>query len=214
MTKAMELACKEYVGVLADAVPGLSGGGGAASFVGAIGMALGQMVGTLTANSKKYADRREQVEALNAKAKALEEELLALVAKDAEAFLPLQAAYALPHGTEEEKAHKKAVKEQALQGATEVPLSIMESCCKAIALHGEFVSCGTPLAISDVGCGVAFCAAALRAASLNVFINTNLMQDKERAKALTQQAQTMLKEYLPLAEEIYQRAEAYFLKEE
>ena len=47
--------CSEFVDVLASkaAVPG---GGGASALVGAIGMALGSMVGSLTVGKKKYAD--------------------------------------------------------------------------------------------------------------------------------------------------------------
>ena len=43
---------------------------------------------------------------------------------------------------------------------------------------------GSVMAVSDAGCAAALCKAALQAASLNVFINTKLMADRERAAAL------------------------------
>ena len=47
--------CEEFVDVLASKAP-VPGGGGASALVGAIGMALGNMVGSLTVGKKKYAD--------------------------------------------------------------------------------------------------------------------------------------------------------------
>ena len=47
--------CREFVEVLASNAP-VPGGGGAAALVGAIGTALGNMVGSLTVGKKKYAD--------------------------------------------------------------------------------------------------------------------------------------------------------------
>ena len=46
-------SCREFVTVLASDAPA-PGGGGAAALVGAIGTALGNMVGSLTVGKKKY----------------------------------------------------------------------------------------------------------------------------------------------------------------
>ena len=48
-------SCRTFVDVLASSEPA-PGGGGAAALVGAIGTALGNMVGSLTVGKKKYAD--------------------------------------------------------------------------------------------------------------------------------------------------------------
>ena len=55
------------------------GGGGAAALVGAAGVALGNMVGSLTVGKKKYAAVEADVRALNARAKVLRRRLEALV---------------------------------------------------------------------------------------------------------------------------------------
>ena len=47
----------------------------------------------------------------------------------------------------------------------------------------EFAEKGSVIAISDAGVGVAFCKAALLGASLNVFINTKSMSNREYAEA-------------------------------
>ena len=63
---------------------------------------------------------------------------------------------------------------------------------------------GRKLAISDVGVGILFAQAALEGASLNVFINTNLMKNKDCAITLNQKAETMIEEGKRLQKEIYQ----------
>ena len=55
--------CRKFVEVLASDAPA-PGGGGAAALVGAIGTALGNMVGSLTVGKKKYAEVEAEIIAL------------------------------------------------------------------------------------------------------------------------------------------------------
>lgn len=205
----MDLSCREFIDVLASKAPA-PGGGGAAAFVGAIGMALGNMVGSLTVGKPKYADAEADIIELKEQADALQDRLLALVAADAEAFEPLSRAYGLPKETDEEKAHKAQVMEKCLHDACEVPLDIMRACCEAIDLHEQFAAKGTAIAISDVGCGVICCKAALKAASLNVFINTGSMKELDHAAACNLEARKMLDTYCAKADEIFADVEKRF----
>jgi len=209
MVDHVRLNCAEFVSVLASKEP-TPGGGGAAALVGAVGTALGNMVGSLTLGKKKYADVQDDIVALKTKADALQDELLALIALDAEAFEPLSRAYGLPSSTDEEKAEKARIMEDALRTASAVPLRIMEKCCEAIDLHQEFAAKGTAIAISDVGCGVVCCKAALQAAGLNVFINTKSMTDRAHASQLNTQANTLLRKYTALADDIFAGVAAKF----
>ncbi|MEI3199379.1 MAG: cyclodeaminase/cyclohydrolase family protein [Lachnospiraceae bacterium] len=195
--------CNEFVEVLASKAP-VPGGGGASALVGAIGTALGNMVGSLTVGKKKYADVEEEMYALKAKCDTLQKELLALVEKDAEVFEPLSKAYGMPRNTEEEKAEKARVMEIVLKDACSVPMEIMEKCCEAIELIQEFAAKGSTLAISDAGVGAAFCKAALEGASLNVYINTKSMKNGEYAEELNAKADAMLAKYPKMAEEIFE----------
>ena len=70
-----------------------------------------------------------------------------------------------------------------LKDACSVPMEIMEKSCEAIDIIAEFAAKGSALAISDAGVGAAFAKAALKGASLNVYINTKSMADKELADA-------------------------------
>ena len=143
--------CTEFVEVLASKAP-VPGGGGASALVGAVGTALGNMVGSLTVGKKKYA----------------------------------------------------RVMEIVLKDACSVPMEIMEKCCEAIDLIVEFAAKGSKLAISDAGVGAAFCKAALQGASLNVYINTKSMANREYAEELNKKADAMLEKYTKIADETFE----------
>ena len=87
--------CTEFLEALASKAP-VPGGGGASALVGAVGVALGNMVGNLTVGKKKYADVQDDIIALDQRSEALRQKLVDLVAADAEVFEPLSRAYGLP----------------------------------------------------------------------------------------------------------------------
>ena len=180
------------------------GGGGASALVGAVGTALGSMVGALTVGKKKYADVEAEIIELMKKADEVRAELLKQIDEDARVFEPLSKAYGLPKETEEQKAEKARIMEACLHEACSVPMEIMVKCCEAIELQKEFAAKGSSLAISDAGVGVAFCKAALQGASLNVFINTKSMKERDYADGLNKKALDMLAKYVPMADEIYE----------
>ena len=196
--KFIDKSCAEFVEVLASkaAVPG---GGGASALVGAVGMALGSMVGNLTLGKKKYADVEADIAALLDKAAALQAELLRLIDEDAAVFEPLSKAYGIP----KDDPTREQVMEDALKLACTVPLDIMRLSARAIELQDEFAKKGSVLALSDAGVGVIFCKAAMQGASLNVFINTGAMTDKGYAGSIEAEADAMLAKYCVLADEIY-----------
>ena len=78
MDMTME-SCRKFVEVLASDAPA-PGGGGAAALVGAIGTALGNMVGSLTVGKKKYAEVEAEIIELKAKCDALQKKLPSLPA--------------------------------------------------------------------------------------------------------------------------------------
>lgn len=197
------IGCDEFVEVLASKAP-VPGGGGASALVGAVGTALGNMVGSLTVGKKKYADVEAEMIELKAKADKLQAELLELIQKDADLFEPLSKVYGMPKDTPEQIAKKAEVMEVALKDACSVPMTIMEKCCEAIELQKTFADKGSTLAISDAGVGVEFCKAALRGASLNVFINTKSMTNREYAKEVNKKAEDMLAKYTKMADEIFE----------
>lgn len=192
-----------FLDILASKAP-VPGGGGACGYVAAVGMSLGNMVLSLTTGKKKYAQYQEEIEELIKKATALTTRLAEDMDKDAAAFEPLSRAYGLPKNTEEEKIHRAAVMEQALLDAANAPLSMMEDILEAIQMIARIAQIGSRLAISDAGVGIQMCKAALNGASLNVYINTKLMQDKEAAKQMNEKADSLVLQGNELADQVYQ----------
>lgn len=204
------LSCEDFISVLASSAP-VPGGGGAAALVGAIGMALGGMVGSLTIGKKKYADVQEEILALKTRSDELQARLLSMVDKDARAFEPLSRAYGLPGTTDEEKALKAEIMEAALKDASEPPFEIMNLCLDSINVIERFARIGSKLAISDAGCAAACCRAALNAACLNLFINTRLMKDRVYAEAVNKRAEEMLELGSVKADAVYDTVRAQLL---
>ena len=198
------MECGDFVDVLASKNP-VPGGGGASALVAAIGMALGNMVGSLTIGKKKYASVQDDVISLMQRAEKLRAEFLELIQGDVEAFEPLSKAYGMPSNTQEEKERKEIVMEECLVTTGSLPLLIMKKCCEGIDLTREFAEKGSALAISDAGCSASFLKAALEAAALNVFINTKYMKNRENAEKMEKQAEVMIREYGKKSEDIFNK---------
>ena len=193
------MSCVEFVDVLGSNAP-VPGGGGAAAMMGAIGTALGNMVASLTMGYPKYADLKEEMIDLKAQCEAIQNKMLALVEADAVGFEPLSKAYRLP----KDNPDRPRILEEATLQALQAPLDIMITCCEALDVIQILADKGAQLAISDAGCGAICCKAALQAASLNVFINTGCLQNREKAAELEAQANAMLDKYCPMAEAMFQ----------
>ena len=204
MDMTME-TCRKFVEVLASDAPA-PGGGGAAALVGAIGTALGNMVGSLTVGKKKYADVEAEIIELKGKCDALQTELLNQVEADEVNFLPLAKAYGIP----KDDPNRDKIMEEATIIACSTPIKIMELCCQAIDYIKVFAEKGSRLAVSDAGCGAVICKAALQAASLNVFINTKTLKNRDVAEDMNRHANVMLNTYGQLADEIFNTVKAGF----
>ena len=198
----LEKKTTEFLEVLSSAEP-VPGGGGASAAVGAFASALGMMVANLTVGKKKYADVEEEIIDIRGQLEVLREELVTLTDKDAEAFEPLSRAYGLPKETQEQKEEKEKVMEKALYEASIVPLQIMRTVSKVIGLLKILGEKGSRIAVSDVGVAVLFARAALEGASLNIYINTRLMKDREQAEKLNRESDELIQEARTLQEEIY-----------
>ncbi len=197
--------CEEFVAVLASDAP-VPGGGGAAALVGAIGTALGHMVGSLTVGKKKYAEVEEEITCLMSRCDALQKELLSQVDADAEGFAPLAKAYGIP----KEDPCRSEILEAATIAACQVPIRIMELCCESLDVIAEMAQKGSRLAVSDAGCAAVIVKSALQAASLNVFINTKSLEHREIAESMNSRCLTMLTQYGPKADEIFETVKTGF----
>lgn len=182
---------KEFIEQLASSAP-TPGGGGASACVGALSAALASMVGNLTVGKKTYAAVEDQVKEHLAILESLRTQLLDLVEADAQAFAPLAAAYRMPKGTPAEQEAKEATLQEALVGATEVPLDIMRTALQVVDHIAWMAENGSKMARSDAGVAATFARAAVEGASLNVYINAASMSDEAKARDYRAQADEMV----------------------
>jgi formiminotetrahydrofolate cyclodeaminase len=153
---------------------------------------------------KKYADVEEEAKTLIADGTEVIAELENLVDKDAEVFEPLSKAYGLPRKTPEEIEYKEKTMEQCCKTACSVPMEIMRKAYQGIKIHERMGQIGTMIAISDVGCGVAFMKAALVSGSLNVIINLNAIKDQTFVKETREEMNQLLTDGSKIADETFE----------
>ena len=194
--KMMDKSCTEFAAALAAKIS-VPGGGGAAAYVGALAVALCSMVGNFTTGKKKYAEYEDDVQRMLAEGEQVRTRLLELVEEDAAAFFPLSQAYGIP----KEDPTRADVLEKCTKDALAGPLEMMRQIARAIELLEEMNIKGSRMLISDVGCGAACAAAAMRAAAMNVFINTKSLRDRAFAQEVEDEADGLLA-YVARAEAI------------
>lgn len=194
----------EYLEVLSSKAP-VPGGGGASALAGALGAALGQMVGNLTTGKKRYADVEEEIQEYLAELAILQKDILSLADEDAAVFAPLAAAYGMPTETAAAQAEKDRVMEANLLSASVVPMQIMKKAMAVIDVLEELEQKGSRMALSDVGVAVQFARTAMTGAVMNVYINTKSMKNREKAEELNESANEMLKEGTERADVVYDK---------
>ena len=194
-SRLTERTFEELAAVLAAKEP-VPGGGGAAALVGALGAALCSMVGNYTLGKKTYAEVQDDVTRMLAEAVEVRLRLIELVQEDANAFVPLSRAYAIPR----DDPKRADILEECTKQAITAPLEMMRQCCRAIDLLEEMAQKGSRMLLSDVACGAYFARAALEAASVNVFVNTRSLQDRAFARTVEDECDAMLATYAPRAE--------------
>ena len=178
------MSVSEYTRRLASADP-TPGGGSSAAAVGAFAAGLVRMVAQRTSNSPKFADVADRANALGASAATIVEQFVSCIDDDVVAFDRVSAAYKLPKNTDMEKSTRSSAIQDALAGAAEPPLRVVELSEQACALAAELVTFGNPNAVSDIGCAAAFAQAAAQGAALNVEINVKTLKNRAAADAMT-----------------------------
>ena len=195
----------EYLEVLASKEP-TPGGGSAAAVYGAIGTALGEMVGNLTAGKKKFAIYEEEICRILARLDGARADFVRLEKADEQAFRPLSEVYRMKAETEEEKKRKDERMEECLKAAARVPMEVMERAVSVmddiefLALHGS------RLAVSDAGVGIQGIRSALLGAVMSVYINTKMMKYREYAEKVNRQAEILIRKGTEQADRVYEIA--------
>lgn len=179
------------------------GGGGAAAYAGALAAALASMVGNLTVGKPRYADVEAETAERLAALEELRAQLVDLVDADARAFEPIGRAYRMPNQTGAEQQARHDAIQAALAGACEVPLDCMRACLQAIDAAAFMAEHGNRTALTDAAAAALLAKAALQAASLNIYINAEAMDDRAQAERLVAEADRLFKEGAARADAAY-----------
>lgn len=194
-----EYSIDQFTNELSSAAP-VPGGGGASALMGAVASSLCSMVANLTTGKKKYAEYQADIERILDRTAVLTDEISALIEKDAEAFEPLSKAYSIP----KEEPGRDEVLENALRVASDAPFEIVAKCEEIAAIVEELSVKGSRLAISDVGVAASALRAAVTGASMNVYINTKLMKDREYAAAMNAKTDAAVASVVAICDKAYE----------
>ena len=195
-SKLADKSCRDFAEVLSSKAP-VPGGGGVAALVGALSSALCSMVGNITSGRKKYAQYEDDIQRVLGEAEKTRLALIDLIDKDAESFEPLQKAYSIP----KDDPKRPDIMEKVSIDACQAPIETMRQIARTIELLEEMNVMGSITVKSDVGCGALCAKAALECASMNIYINTKGLE-AEAARDLEDEADELLREYLPRAEAV------------
>lgn len=183
------------------------GGGSIAAYVGALGAALGAMVGNLSSHKRGWDDKVATYGALAEKAQQTKNELLHLVDEDTYAFNSLMAAFRLKKSTEQEVKARKAAIESATKNATEIPFTVMQKTLQIMDTLKTLAETGLKSSISDVGVAALCARTAVMGAFLNVKINAKDLEDKKWASQKVSKGKQIEKKVIDLENEILQIVE-------
>ena len=197
-----EKTCREFVKAVATSDP-IPGGGSVAALVGALGASLSTMVASLTLGNKKYADVESEMRDNIEEIRQIQADLVDLVQKDIDNFEPLAKLYGMKSDDPEEMQRIKEAKQKALYEACLVPMEIIKKCGRAIELSREFAVKGNKVVIADSGSSAVLCKAAMQAASFNIYINTNMLKDKELAHKINGETTQRIVYYGALADAVF-----------
>ena len=176
-----------FVGSIAAPTP-VPGGGSVAAHAGAVGAALAQRVAGLTVGKKKYAAVDAEMRDLAVRAAGLGNTLAALVARDADAYAAVAAAYKLPADSPELESAKKHTIDETLLAAAAVPLETAAACAEVAALALAVAERGNSNAASDAGIAALLAEAGCVGASYNVRINVGALTDRASGERLLEES--------------------------
>jgi glutamate formiminotransferase/formiminotetrahydrofolate cyclodeaminase len=168
------------------------GGGSVAAHAGALAAALAQMVAGLTVGKKKYAAADAEMRELAVRAAALGNTLGALVARDADAYAQVAAAYKTPAENDAQQTEKLARIDEALLAAAAVPLETARACADVAELALAVAERGNTNAASDAGVAALLAEAGCVGASYNVRINVASLSDRNRGTPLAAEAKELV----------------------
>ena len=174
----VDLTIKGFLAETAGSAP-VPGGGSISALNGAIATALTEMVANLTIGKKKYADVEGQMRTIATEATIIRERLIRDIDRDSEAYDRVFAAFKLPKETEEEKAERSRMIQDATKQAAMVPMEVAEEIASVMETIIYVAHKGNRNAVTDT---------CVLGALLNVRINLTSIKDGAFVKRMSEKA--------------------------
>ncbi|WP_298649743.1 cyclodeaminase/cyclohydrolase family protein [uncultured Proteiniphilum sp.] len=193
--KLQDLTLKQFIEKTAGngAIPG---GGSSSALNAAIASALTEMMANLTVGKKNYADEEEQMKKIAEEMGESRMQFINDIDRDADAYSSVMEAYRLPKETDEQKAVRSEKIQEAMKGASLVPMDVAERAYKMFDTIIETVRKGNKNAVTDGMVGLMACRTAIMGALLNVRINLSGIHDPFFVEELKDKCDRIEKEIL------------------
>ncbi|KAL9848176.1 formimidoyltransferase-cyclodeaminase isoform 3-T10 [Geothlypis trichas] len=170
------------------------GGGSVSAAVGALGAALGSMVGLMSYGKRQFEDLDPIMRKLVPPFHQAMEELVAMVDADSCAFNSYMEAMKLPKNTPEERERRTAAMQQGLKTAMGVPYGLAEKVNGLWPVLKELAQHCNLACKSDIQVGAKMLEAAVFGAYFNVIINLKDITDDKFKLVMSQKVSGLLEE--------------------
>lgn len=200
----MEMTVEGYLKELASDSPA-PGGGSVSALAGSLGAALVAMVARLTAGRGAPEEQEQQIRRSLEKSILLQHTLQKDADGDIAAYNGVVAAYAMPKGTEAQKAARSRAIQEGLQEATRLPLQVAQGSLDVLRLALWALSEGNPNTRSDAVVAVLMAQGGIQGALANVSINLGSIRDAgfvEKAKAQAEEIRCAARQLKEKIEEL------------
>jgi glutamate formiminotransferase/formiminotetrahydrofolate cyclodeaminase len=205
--KLIRMNLREFANETASESPA-PGGGSISAYVGAMGVALSNMVANLSAGKRGWEDQTVYFSNWAEKGQHIQAELLKIVDEDTAAFNAIMNAFGLPKGTDAEKQARTQAIEDATKYACEVPLRTMKLSFESLDMLAAMIEKGNQNSITDAGVGVLCAKTAVRGAYFNVLVNAKSLKDTVYAAKIIDEAKHILQSNHQRADELIAKVEA------
>jgi glutamate formiminotransferase/formiminotetrahydrofolate cyclodeaminase len=178
------------------------GGGSISAYMGSLGASLATMVANLSSHKTGWDDRWEEFSAWAEKGQYFKDKLLKLVDLDTAAFNKIMESFGLPKSTDEEKAVRDKVIQEATKCAIEVPFKVMQLAHDSLEVIKAMAETGNPNSITDAGVAALCARTAVLGAFMNVKINASGYKDKAYTANVLVKGEVLERQAIALEKEV------------
>lgn len=202
----LEGSVENYLNDLAARKPA-PGGGSAAAFQAAAGVALMAMVANYTIGNPKYKEHEAKARELLKKCEEARRNLQSLIDEDVAAYTRLSDALKAGKGNGQQSVGEELKLDVAYKEALIPPYEVCWSSANCMKLCAELVEFGNKNLITDTAIAAIFLEGAFFAAKYNVYINLKYIKDMDFIGSIHNMLQPLEEKMPKLKEEILEKCE-------